>query len=158
MELMGIAIVVLLVSMIMIFVVSYTAKRKPTEYRKEFAGTELSTNIVKTLLATNAPGCMGLTFNELWQNCAENYVSGGIPCDAYRDSCEYATDETEKILNATLNKWQVNYEFRAEWDEGTTRRKVSIGVCPKTVKSKRTKPYPIYTNIGIMNILLYICY
>ena len=157
MELMGIAIVVLLVSLVMMFVFNYTAKRKPAEYRKEFAGTELSTNIVKSLLATNAPECLGLTFNELWQDCAENYVTGGIPCD-YRDSCGYAIDETEKILNATLGKWQVDYEFRVEWEEGTTRRKITIGQCPSTFKSKRTKPYPIYTNVGIMNILLYICY
>ncbi len=159
MELMGIAIVVLLVSLVMIFVVSYTARRRPTEYRKEFAGAELSTNIVKTLLSTNTE-CLGLTFNELWQNCVENYgdLTRAIQCNDNRNSCQYAEDETEAILNATLDKWMVSYEFKAMWqiDQDTTEI-ISIGVCPAEFRTKRTKPYPIYTNIGIMDILLYIC-
>ena len=169
MELMGIAIVVLIVSMIMVFVINYAAHRKPESHKQEYTESELVTNVVKTLLYTTAPDCYGLTFSELIQNCIENYNfhDQRITCeDIYlRDSCYYVVDHTADILNSTLEKWQVDYEFRVVWGNmgryGTTSYpNITIpitGGCPPGSTSQRMRPYTLTTGVGATNIMLIVC-
>lgn len=157
MEMMGIAIIVVIISLVMIFVVNYMSHRKPTEYRKEYASAELTTNIVKTLLSTTAADCRALTFNELFQDCVESGgVIGRIKCDDdITDSCTYVKDKTNRILNQTLGKWDITHEFIVTLSD---QEKIKINECPGKPTSRKTKPYPIQTNLGTMNLLLYICY
>lgn len=153
MEIMGIAIVVVLISLVLVFVINYTANRKPTEYRQEYTGSQLATNVVNTLLTTTADDCHGMTFNELFQDCVEG---SGVTCqDAdSSDSCTYVQDRTSTILNGTLGKWGVEHEFKIEWLD----QEIQINECSGNPKSKKTKPYSIQTDIGTMDVLLYICY
>lgn len=172
MELMGIAIVVLIVSMIMVFVVSSVSRRKPEEHRERYAESELATNVVKTLLYTTAPDCFDLTFNELIQNCVENFppesATQRIQCEdepPSRDSCYYVAGETADILGTTLGKWGVDYEFRVVFGNmnkyGTTSpTNITIpltGGCPADSISQRTRPYTVTTGVGITHIMLYVC-
>ncbi len=161
MELMGIAIVVVIISMVLVFALKSVANRKPTEFKEEYSSSELSTNIVKTLLATTAPACYGLTFNELFQNCAEGHgTSPSLTCSDGRNSCQYASQETENILNATLVQLGVDHMFKViigdKIETGTTI--IDIGECSGDASSRRTRPYPIQTGTSVINILLYICY
>ncbi|MBW2979889.1 hypothetical protein KY360_00550 [Candidatus Woesearchaeota archaeon] len=167
MELMGIAIVVLIVSMIMVFVLSSVSRRKPEEHRERYAESELATNVVKTLLYATAPDCYDMTFNELIQNCVENFASPSqrVQCEDYyaRDSCYYVLGETGDILSTTLGKWQVDYEFRVVWGNmnrfGTTSpTNLSVGGCPADSISQRTRPYTVTTGAGVANIMLYVCH
>jgi hypothetical protein len=152
MELMGIAIIVVIISLVMVFVVNYMAHRKPTEYRQEFAASELATNIVKTLLSTTAPDCLGITFNEIFQDCIEG---PRIVCDDGNNSCDYAEHKTAIILNETLGKWDIAHEFKITL---FNEEEMKVNECPGKPRSRKTKPYPIQTDMGTMNVLLYICY
>lgn len=153
MEIMGIAIVVVIISLVLVFVINYAAHRKPTEYRKEYAGSQLATNVVKTLLSTTAVDCYDMTFSELFQDCVEgsSVICGDLDAS---DSCTFVQDRTSLILNDTLGKWAIEHEFKIEWLD----QNILINECPGKPKSKRTKPYPIQTDIGTMTVLLYICY
>ena len=100
MEIMGLAIVVILITLIMLFVVRFVVLRQPAEYKKEFTQTELASNIINTLLKTNAPDCSDLTFTELFQDCAEGQ---SVSCNSdVPNSCSYIEAKTNYILDNTL--------------------------------------------------------
>ena len=149
MEIMGLAIVVILITLIMLFVVRFVVLRQPAEYKKEFTQTELASNIINTLLKTNAPDCSDLTFTELFQDCAEGQ---SVSCNSdVPNSCSYIEAKTNYILDNTLKKWNIGYEFNAFT---STENIFQLGSCPGEKKSKR---YPIPTSMLTLYITLDIC-
>ena len=149
MEILGLAIVVVLMLVATIFVVRFLALKKPTDYRQGFASAELASNMLNTFLKTAAKDCSGLTMTELLQDCAQGK---GIICENGEDSCVYIDSTAKSIFRQTFDKWNMKYELVAYVDINSPLIKIG-NRCPADKKSKLF-PIPIsgttmYTRLDI---------
>lgn len=166
-EIMGLAIVVILIAFGIVFMMKYMATKKPVEYQKEYSQAELASNIINTLLKTTTEDCLELSFADLYKDCGENPNEGSIDCSGGTtpDSCSYSRTQTGDVLSNTLETWGMNYEFivyteeppsdYSIWGSGISIK--SIDGCPGEKKSKRYSiPAPATTD-GTVYIKLDIC-
>ena len=149
MEILGLAIVVVLILVATIFIVRFLVLKTPTEYRKGFVSSELASNMLNTLLKTAAIDCSQLTMTELLQDCAQGK---SITCGTGEDSCKFVESTAKEIFEDTINKWNMNYEFLAYTDSNSPL--VKIGNACKAEKRSKLFPIPIsgatmYTKLDI---------
>lgn len=150
MEILGLAIVVVLILVATIFVVRFLVIKSPTEYRKGFISAELASNILSTFLKTAAKECSQLTMTELMQDCAQ---ARSIICGNGQDSCSYAESTATHIFENTLDKWSIKYEFLAYTDANSPLIKLG----KPCRQEKRSKLFPIPINSATMYTKLDIC-
>ena len=100
MEILGLAIVVVLILVATIFVVRFLVIKSPTEYRKGFISAELASNMLSTFLKTAAGDCSQLTMTELLQDCAQ---ARSINCGNGQDSCSYVESTAKHIFESTFD-------------------------------------------------------
>jgi len=150
MEILGLAIVVVLILVATIFVVRFLVLKAPTEYRKGFVSSELASNMLNTLLKTAAKDCSQLTITELLQDCTQ---ARSIICDNGEDSCKHTESITKDVFAHTLDKWNMQYEFLAYTDPKSPLIKLG-----KPCKAeKRSKIFPIPISTATMYTKLDIC-
>lgn len=145
MEILGLAIVVVLILVATVFVVRFLAFKKPAEYRKDFISSELAYNIVNTFLKTTASECSQLTMTELLRDCAQ---ARGIKCpNNGKSSCEYAESTARQIFEQTFKKWNMDYEFLVYAIEDQPLIKLGT-----TCRGERKSSTPWPTPIGSGNV------
>ena len=149
MEMLGLAIVVVILLVGAIFIVRFGIK-KPANYRPDFIRSETASNILNTFLNTNAGDCSQLTMTELLQDCAQ---SKGIICQNSQDSCSYAESTANGIFEKTLKIWKMQYKFLAYADVNSPL----IDLGNKCLGQKDSKTFPIPINPGTMYVKLDIC-
>ena len=150
MEILGLAIVVVLILVATIFVVRFLVLKAPTEYRKGFVSAESASNMLNTLLKTAAKECSQLTMTELLQDCAQ---ARSITCDNGQDSCKFVESTANYIFDQTFDKWNMQYEFLAYTDVMSPLIKIG-----KPCKAdKRSKLFPIPISAATMYTKLDIC-
>jgi hypothetical protein len=152
-EIMGLAIVVILISLIVLFVVRFVVLKEPTDLRKEYTEFDISYSFVNTLMNTNVPDCYGLSFTELFKDCESSLIvnCGGIT------SCSYIKETLPNILNQSLGIQNLNYEFTAYRNNDESDiiiDPVIKGGCPTYRKSA---PQPISSGGQIILLNLYVC-
>ena len=150
MEILGLAIVVVLILVATIFIVRFLLLKAPTEYRKGFVSSELASNMLNTFLKTAAKECSQLTMTELLQDCSQGE---SITCDNGQGACEFVNSTANLILAKTLNKWSMSYEFLAYTDANL----VLIKSGKPCRAEKRSKLFPIPTNTATIYVKLDIC-
>ncbi len=149
-EIMGLAIVVILLILGMTFVIRFMASKEPVDYKKQFTQSELASNMINTFLKSTSRDCNGLSMTELLQDCGQ---SRGIICGNDMDSCEYVEDTAQFVFSNTLEAWKMDYEFKAFADEEEpifTLGKTCLG-------SKKSKLFPIPTASRTLFVKLDIC-
>ncbi|MBI1934902.1 hypothetical protein HYS31_00530 [Candidatus Woesearchaeota archaeon] len=155
MEILGLAIVVVLVLIATIFVVRFILLKTPVNYRQGFVSAELASNTLNTFLKTTAADCSLLTMTELLQDCAQ---SEELSCRGIEslNSCKYVNDTMKGILAQTLEKWSIKYEFLAYVESSRPLIRLSNpeNPCPA---DKRSKIFPIPIKSGTMYVKLGIC-
>ena len=160
MEIMGLAIIVILISVSMLFAIRFIVLRQPASYKEEYTQTELSSNILSTLLMTTVRECNDLSFKELYEDCARDPITPMVRCIDGSSSCQYINANTTNILNKTLEKWNIGYALLAE-TEDYPKPIVNItskGGCPG-IKKHKSYPIPIgasgekvlFVNLDICN-------
>lgn len=153
MEILGLAIVVMLILVATIFVIKFFLLKKPAEYRKGFVTAELASNTLNAFLKTAAKGCSQLTMTELLQDCAQSRPDGTISCDSGIGSCTYVELAAKEIFRQTLETWSVDYEFLAYTDINSPLIKIG----KPCLADKRSKLFPISISSGTMLTRLDIC-
>ncbi|MBW2996272.1 hypothetical protein KY332_03155 [Candidatus Woesearchaeota archaeon] len=111
MEIMGLAIIVILVALAMLFAIQFIIL-KPAETKETLTQEQLAFNTLNAILATNT-NCNGLPLSHLIEDCAEG---AGIQC-IDGDSCYFAAKEIEKILALSLEEWKRQYYFTIEFND-----------------------------------------
>ncbi|MBI2657825.1 hypothetical protein HYX08_03985 [Candidatus Woesearchaeota archaeon] len=150
MEILGLAIVVVLILVAAVFVVRFLVVKAPTEYRKGFVSSETASNMLSTLLKTAAKDCSQLTMTELLQDCAQ---ARSVVCDNGQDSCRFVEAVSKEIFESTFDKWNMEYEFLAYTD--ANQPLIKLG--KKCGAEKRSKLFPIPISTATMYTKLDIC-
>lgn len=150
MEIMGLAIVVILLVLGMTFVLRFMLNQDPIDYKQQFLQAEIASNMLNTYLKTTADNCNGLSMTELLQDCGH---AGSIYCEGGESSCTYAEQTAATVFGSTLEKWNLQYEFmvfRSEEDPF-----FSLGeACPR---NKKSKTFPLPTSSGTLFVKLDVC-
>ncbi|MBR9706308.1 hypothetical protein GOV14_04685 [Candidatus Pacearchaeota archaeon] len=145
MEIMGLAIVIMLLIVGMLFVVRFVITKEPEGYKKEFTQSQLASNMLNTLLKTNTD-CPDLTITELLQDCGHNPDNPAITCSNNgKKSCQFVEDTAKYIFNQTLDEWNINYHFTVYFEEDNPI--IELGsTCPNDQKTE-IFPIPSYTTL-----------
>ena len=148
-EIIGLAIVVILLIIGMTFVIRFTLSKDPVDIKSEFYFSELASNWPNTFLNTKSENCNELSMTELLQDCGHGQ---SISCNG-QISCDYVEATAIEIFGDTLDVWKVNYEFKVFRNENNPL--ITVGnPCPGTQKSKT---FPIPTSSGTLFVRLNIC-
>jgi len=153
MEIMGLAIIVILVSLLILFVVIFVVNKSPSDLKKSFTHSELASNFLGTMLKTST-GCKKTTFSDLFQDCAKYRDLSSISCGGEK-VCVFLNNSVEMLLNNSLKEWNYAYNFTAI-TSGTNSMKITQlhnGRCDE----KQSKIFPIPLHPGTLIIQLDIC-
>ena len=156
-EILGLAIVVVLVVIATVLVVRFGFKNT-TDIRNDFIASEEASNILNTFLKTSAKDCSQLSMTELLQDCAQG---SGLICNHGEDSCAFVKSASTAILSATLGAEKKKYDFLACSNFNVKNIKcdstplIEVGSpCPA---QKKLKIFPIPINSGTIYTKLEIC-
>jgi hypothetical protein len=110
-EILGLAIVVVLLSFGLIMILSSTSNSAPNELKQ--INEELADKFINTLLHTSTPDCNYLTIQDLILDIASNSPSGSIICEQTgQTSFDYLNQTLSYISNSTIAKWKGgNYQL-----------------------------------------------
>jgi len=117
MEIMGLMIIVIIISLALLFVIKVVFTKKNTDLTGDYETSKLVESFVNTLFQTSSGCTSDTTIQDLLVDCAKNPFSGGtITCDDGRESCVFANTTIATILQSTIDNWgfkETGYEFVA---------------------------------------------
>jgi hypothetical protein len=179
MEMIGLVVIVILITLGMLFMAQFYLKEDPT--KKIFTRKGLAYSTLTSLMKTTVDdtGCvrgyLGTNLPQLGQDVLEdcainiNYPSisdCGSSCRyqcSEMHSCQFFNQTTTKFLNLTLGKWGKNYEFKSrlvrfEGSEAELLIRITSGSgCPKTRDRDTSGIFPLSTDVGTIENELYLC-
>ena len=147
MEIMGLAIVVVLIVMGMLFSIKFVLFKEDKTYRKDYLNTQLAANTLNTLLNTNT-NCNGISISELLQDASKDYHS--LNCPGYLNSQEYANLTINYLINKTISSiWVKDYYF-----EASVSGSIIANAGEEFVNRERErKTHFLQTDAGVMSII-----
>jgi hypothetical protein len=109
-EVLGFAMVMLLVSVGMLFIVGFIILREPSDIKRVFTDKQLAVNMNDALLSSTS-GCKGIEFERLIIDCAQYQE---ILCDTSNtiSSCSHIETAMRDIFTNTLEKWGKGYKYQ----------------------------------------------
>lgn len=153
MEMMGLVIIVILVTVALLFTIQFIFLKETSSAKKTYVHTQLAANTLNALMETTAVGCKNQKIQQLLQDCAGyRYIGGLIECENGLKSCEFVENAIDYIMEETLEEWNKDYAFNADLAE----IELSIGDC--TGERQRGTVFIPIPEIGeTMTISLDIC-
>ncbi len=160
MEIMGLAVIIILLALGMFFVAQFTLfKEKPTA-AQTFQQRQLASNFISTLLSSNAdcPGSSA-TFTDLIEEMPNTFTN--LPCPIPLD--KYFESKVKDILIQTLDIWgegRFTYNLTVVFPQGVPPDIEDIAIsngCPPT-SQQETKIFPIPSDFGTILVQMKICY
>ncbi len=156
MEIMGLVVIVILITLGMFFVVRFMITKQPSEIKKSYTRTEITANLLNSLLKTTSEDCHGMTVTQLLQDCAvkKDIESSQVKCENDEHSCKYVLNIIRTIFDETLVKWgDQSFDFRVSIGDTLILNNTNRG-CSGEREAKQSY---IPTDIGIMTITLEVC-
>lgn len=108
-EIMGLIVIVILLTLGMVFTISLKADQPKKEIKKTFNDDQLSSNFILAFLETST-GCRSYNMEHMIQDCA---VENNTPCDGLT-SCKYLNKTLKTFLGKTLDVWGTKYALKIE--------------------------------------------
>jgi len=156
MEIMGLAVIIILLSLGILFIIQFTVNKEPSSIKKTFTQTQLASNMLSSVLRTTTIDCSGNSLNNLFKDCAENYNSPNtqLRCQNNQRSCDYLKDSINFIFSSTLIAWgNQSFSFEAKVP-GQVILKSTNGKC---IGEKESKQNYIQTDAGTLTLIMDIC-
>jgi len=151
MEIMGLAVIIILLALGMLFVVRFLILEEPNQIKKSFTQTELASNLVNSMLKTSS-GCLGMTVNELLEDCAVSQVPQ--ICESGDNTCKFVNFSLNLIFYETLVKYgNISFNFVSYLNKDIVVQ-ISNGDCSGEREAKHSY---IQTDKGILTARLEIC-
>lgn len=156
MEILGLAIVVILLTLVGLIVLRFFVNKEPSETRKNFVESEFAKTFLNTMLKTSS-GCKKTTFQELLQVCA---TLESISCNS-ENSCVYARGRIAMLLEKSLVIQGKEYELTAK--KASSDAEVFSAIksdgynefCQNNHESSNPVPVPLYSDSLIL--MLNVC-
>ncbi|MFH1398733.1 MAG: hypothetical protein ABIG95_01320 [Candidatus Woesearchaeota archaeon] len=154
MEIMGLALVVLILSIAMVFLFKFSGGSKVSEVKQDFVDTKLASNMLNVILKTTHEE-KDIELKNMFKYCAEgdsNASRGYDPCDEMNKTVSF-------ILDRTLKTWQKSYNLTATIN-GETKLYLINKNCGGSLKgfsTRESETYMIPTRYGTMLIRMDIC-
>ncbi len=155
MEIMGLAVIVILLAVGMFFVAKFSLSKGKQAEEVTFQQRQIATGFVNTLLTTDA-GCANSNANfarlieELIEPEYSTLVCGTDTLE------EYFISSVEDILNNTLDVWGYKYKLSIVFPE---RSNIMIEKgCEGTTQEEAAPIFPIPTDYGVIRVVMKICY
>ena len=146
-EIMGLAIIVVLISMGIIFTLVFVFGGEEDTTKDIYQRSQLSSNLLNSMTSTST-ACKGATMKELIQDCV---TKRRLKCDN-KNSCSYMEDAVEIIFVNTLDKWKYSYIFTMKHGDRQLIKRTS-GQCDEYESSFHYIP----TSAGNVELKLSIC-
>ena len=108
MEIIGLAVVVVIILIAMLIAVRFLAFKKPDSARAGFVSAELASNTINTFLEIAAVECSKAKMSELIQDCAQGTER---ICSNGKGACEFVRNAADEIFTKTFKKWKTKYKF-----------------------------------------------
>jgi hypothetical protein len=147
MEIMGLAIVVVLIIIGLLFSIKFVLFKQPSTYREDYTTTQLAANTINTLLKTNTE-CNEISIKELLQDASKTYQS--ITCPGTVTSTFFVNLTITNLLYDYLDDLGKEYYFRASVPGKTV---VTAGK-ELTNRERERKTQFLTTDVGVMTIIL----
>ena len=98
---MGLAIIVILISLGIFFVIQFVVLKEPSSIKKTYTQTQSAANLLNSMLKTTTKDCLGTSISQLLQDCIVhfNIDQSQIICENNNRSCEYINNTIKYILN-----------------------------------------------------------
>jgi hypothetical protein len=106
MEILGLAIIVVLIMLGVLFAIMFVLRAPSTTTEQRYKESQLSAGLVTSMLGTTT-SCRDATVTELLQDCA---IFSRLDCNG-QTSCAVADDAFKQMLGGTLRAWNRNYRF-----------------------------------------------
>ena len=106
MEIMGLVIIIILISLAILFVLQFIILRPQSDLRESFTHKEIAANTVNSMLDTTTD-CRDMALSQLLIDCTEG---GYIQCPT-GNSCNHASNIINTILEGTLDQWNKEYSL-----------------------------------------------
>lgn len=147
MEIMGLAIIVILVSIGMLFALMWMLQAPATKPVQRAKESVLIANFLNTAAGVTTE-CNQRTVRELLRDCA---LTGGVTTCLGQSSCDYVNSILETMFNETLDAWGYDYYFTVE---GTGRTSaINFGEpCPGE-RERKSAPLPVQPGFEISLVL-----
>lgn len=150
-EILGLAVIVVFITIGLLFAVKFMLNKPQENIREEFIQSELASNILgSTIDATTS--CRNQDIADLLRDCAENNP-GRIKCGGFY-SCDFVEGEINIILANFLNSigGGKKYKFKVFLEEEIIFE-IRQGNC--TVWESANQPLP--TRAGTLNVQFQMC-
>ncbi|MBI2124889.1 hypothetical protein HYT92_03800 [Candidatus Pacearchaeota archaeon] len=152
MEIMGLAVVVLIILVAMVISVRFLVFKKTDNARQGFVSAELASNTINTFLKTTAAECSKAKMEELIQDCAQGTER---ICSNGEGACEFVENAAGEIFSRTFDKWKTKYRFMIFIDPSTPFVNLESQCTDKHEKESETFFVPV--NAGAVSVKLDIC-
>lgn len=165
-EIMGLAVIVILVTLGVLFALS-TLTGEDSELQQTFEQKRLAVDFLKASLDTQAPECAKATFRELFQDCMQ---ARSIACKqgaAQISSCEYLKRTYQSLFEQTFERYRAKYYFKVEGGnclgeaaklcditQGNVVATTPAQPCPG---EREISSQPLPTRNGVVTLTLEIC-
>lgn len=109
MEIIGLVIVIIMLTIGLLLVVKFVILKQPSNLKQRQSESQLAANFINTLLQSSTT-CNNYPMRDLIQNCV---AKNDIICHQGRDytACEFADITIKSILTATLDAWKMSYNL-----------------------------------------------
>ncbi len=147
MEIMGLAIIFILIGLGILFYLQFASQERPIFFQKTFKETQAVNNLLNIIPATHSSddptktSCLGRSFADILQDCVLNNADMCFRAGTTENSCDFARKEIEAMLNKQLKDKGQNYYFSASAESTTyfelgekCRGSVKPGSVPLNIK------------------------
>ena len=175
MEIIGLVVIVILITLGMLFMAWFALQEEPSKNiftRKGLASSALS-GLMKVSLSSNEcninEGDIIQLGNDILEDCALNYDYSPDGFSNYecneKHSCVFAEEFMAKMLNESLGQWGKKYELRSKLIQSSLDKPISLiesiknrGGCPKGSGNRDSSgPFPLKTKVGLIELELFVC-
>ena len=159
MEIFGLVIIVILMSLGLLFAVVVLTKDTSQEVSRVKSSLEAA-NFLNSMLGATAPDCNRRLVRELVQDCAlgsvvDNQLQGVSRCEDEMPTCDKLKFVMSDMLDSSLGEWGRSYQLSFQGADTLELINASSGVC-RGEREASTRPEVVRPKFTV-NVTLFLC-
>lgn len=173
MEMVGLVVIVILLTLGMLFLAQFALNESP--HKKIFTRKGLAYSTVSAVMKTTVSDSCAVVQGQsrpqigkdLLEDCAVNALQSPFGYSTYRcqdqHSCVFLQRQLTELLNNTLGQWNKRYEFHSQLLERESvppRELLTViakGGCPPSKDRDTSELFFLNTEAGLVESFLYVC-